>query len=122
MIEQNPYISAISSLSFLIVAMFFGSSMFDASITYYNYATDSRFMEKEANYLIGWGIERGIPFWFNPAIIVNFLFIPIFLYLKEKYVVNPTGWRKNGFEFMMFIMVMATAGHIWGGMSWLWNV
>lgn len=100
-----------------LVILFLLMSIWDIGITYHFYQQDPiTFLHAEGNYLMTLGLKNNIPFFFSPAILLNFGLIGYFYFKRRDiYLFSKSKW--NGFWYVFIPLGML--GHFLGGSSWL---
>ena len=86
------------------------ASFFDFMAAYMIYLKNSAFfIAGEANFLVTYWLGYGLPFWFNPIILINFGLVTWFWH-KEK-------GKENISVFWATFLLLGTLVHIVGGFS-----
>ena len=96
------------------------TSTIDTSVSYTVFVYyPTMFLETEANKIFSFGLERDIPIFLNPSIIIEFAFIVVYSLSWQLYNKKETYFRAIFFLMMIVIILGASGAHLSGARSWL---
>ncbi len=94
----------------ILASFFIVASFFDFMAAYMIYLKNAAFfIAGEANFLVTFWLSYGLPFWFNPIILINFGLVGWFWH-KERDKENIT-------IFWAVFLLLGTLIHVVGGLS-----
>lgn len=103
-------------LHLIIGGLFLLASLWDFGVTFYHYLMMDDFTYWEANIYLSWGLDTGLPFIYNPAVVLNFWMGAYYTFFRIPY--DPR--RRRGADYFWFyFMAFGIIGHAFGGASWL---
>lgn len=113
-------IDALTFITYFVIFFFVVTSIFDLTVTYSSIVFNGYdyFLEKEANKIFIWGMEKGFPLALNPSVLINFALPFILAYLYEKSRHKPRKWLVVASISLTCVLIILGAVHISGGLSW----
>ena len=119
--KKSKTINVLGFITMFVLIFFVATTVFDLTITYVAYLKfQDNFILYELNPLVNWGLNKGIPYWYNPVVYLTFFLITLYaqsyLKLKEKKV----GWTIT-YTALTCILIIYSAFHLLGGGSWLYS-